>query len=214
MTDTQDQQRYELDVYFDFLCPFAYQGSEWLREVRDQLGPDRLKITWRYFPLDQVNSTGGPTWKYWEQSDEDIAASRGGEGFRGALAARQQGDELFEKFHQAWFRARHGDLRIKGKRPSVDTVAESVGLDMDRFLADKADRSLLAKIGEDYEHGRNAVGVFGVPTLVFSGGESAYVKVRPKPPTEDALAVWREVTAPVLNRPYLTEIKRPTPPTS
>jgi predicted DsbA family dithiol-disulfide isomerase len=56
-----DQQRFELDVYFDFLCPFAYQGSEWLREVREQLGPDQLKITWRYFPLDQVNSTGGPS---------------------------------------------------------------------------------------------------------------------------------------------------------
>lgn len=208
---TDDQQRYELDVYFDFVCPFAYQGSRWLREVRDQLGPARLKINWRYFPLEQVNSTGGEDWKYWEQADD--YESRSMEGFRGALAARQQGDELFEAFHQQWFRARHGDLRINGKRPSVETVAESVGLDMERFRADAADRSLLAKIGEDYEHGRNVVGVFGVPTLVFSGGEAAYVKVRPKPPTEDALTVWQEVTAPVLNRPYLTEIKRPTPPT-
>jgi len=208
---TDDQQRWDIDVYFDFLCPYAYQGSKWLREVREQLGPDRLKITWRYFPLEQVNATDGPDWKFWEQPDD--YESRGMEGFRGALAARQQGDELFEAFHQQWFAARHGDLRIDKRRPTVEGVAESVGLDMARFRADAADRSLLPKIGEDYDHGRETAGVFGVPTLVFSGGESAYVKIRPKPPTEDAVAVWHEVVAPVLNRPYLTEIKRPTPPT-
>jgi predicted DsbA family dithiol-disulfide isomerase len=202
-----------VDFYYDFLCPWAYRASEWIREVQQQLGPDKLKINWRYFPLEQVNSDQDPAWKVWEQPDD--FPSRGMEMFRGALAAwNQDQGEKFERFHQLVFQTRHGDYTVNGERPTIHQIAEEAGLDMEQFHRDFADRSLLSRIGEDYEHARERLGVFGVPTLVFENDESAYVKMLPKPPAEETLAVWEDLHRTIANRPYIFEVKRPTPPTS
>ena len=34
------------------MCPFAYQTSLWLREVRDTTG---IEIRWRFFSLEEIN---------------------------------------------------------------------------------------------------------------------------------------------------------------
>lgn len=202
-----------IDVYFDFLCPWAFRGSEWLREVRSQLGDDNLKINWRYFPLEQVNSDQGPEWKLWEQPDD--YESRGLGMFRGALAAwNQDQGEKFERFHQLVYQTRHGEFTVDGRRPEVREIAEIAGLDMEKFDRDLADRSLLSRIGDDYEHARNTYGVFGVPTIVFENNEAAYVKILPKPAPEDAVQLWDEISNTIANRPNVYEIKRPTPPTA
>jgi predicted DsbA family dithiol-disulfide isomerase len=203
----------EVDFYYDFLCPWAYRASEWIREVQQQLGPDKLKINWRFFPLEQVNSDQDPAWKVWEQPDD--FPSRGMEMFRGALAAwNQDQGEKFERFHQLVFQTRHVDYTANGERPTIHQIAEEAGLDMEQFHRDFADRSLLSRIGEDYEHARERLGVFGVPTLVFENDESAYVKMLPKPPAEETLAVWEDLHRTIANRPYIFEVKRPTPPTA
>lgn len=202
-----------VDFYFDFLCPWAFRASEWIRDVREQLGPDHLKINWRYFPLEQVNSEEGPEWKLWEQPEEHT--SRGLEMFRGALAAWQQDQgEKFDEFHRLVFRTRHGEHTVEGERPTIHQIAESLGFDMERFHKDFADRSLLSRIGEDYEFARERLGVFGVPTLVFEGDQAAYIKLMPKPAQEEAVKVWDEVSTVIADRPLIREIKRPTPPSS
>jgi len=202
-----------VDFYYDFLCPWAFRGSEWIREVQAQLGPVKLKVNWRYFPLEQVNSDQGPEWKLWEQPDDFV--SRGMEMFRGALAAwNQDQGEKFDQFHQTVFRTRHGEHTIDGERPSVRQIAQSVGLDMETFDRDFADRTLLSRLGEDYEHARETLGVFGVPTLVFENDESAYVKMMPKPPADEVLEVWEDLHKTIAGRPYIYEVKRPTPPTA
>ena len=38
--------------HFDLMCPYAFQTSLWMREVRDQLG---LRVDWRFFSLEEVN---------------------------------------------------------------------------------------------------------------------------------------------------------------
>ncbi len=202
-----------IDVYFDFLCPWAFRGSEFLRDVQSQLGRDNLKINWRYFPLEQVNSDNGPEWKLWEQ--DDAHESRGLGMFRAALAAwNQDQGEKFDKFHQLMFQTRHGEFTVDGERPDALKIAELAGLDLDQFKTDLADRSLLPRIGEDYEYGREHLGVFGVPTIVFENDEAAYVKMLPKPEPEDVLAVWDELQQTIANRPNIFEIKRPTPPSA
>ena len=45
-----------VEFYFDPMCPYAYQTSVWIREVRDRLGID---ITWRFFSLEEVNRVEG-----------------------------------------------------------------------------------------------------------------------------------------------------------
>jgi len=99
-----------------------------------------------------------------------------------------------------------------GQKPlKVREAAKQAGLDMDRFERDLNDPGLWARIGADYERGKE-IGVFGTPTFVFPDGESAYLKMRPAPPTEDAVAVWNEFVGVVIGRPYIGEIKRPQKP--
>ncbi|MBA3276556.1 MAG: DsbA family protein, partial [Chloroflexia bacterium] len=45
----------KIDVYFDYACPWAWGSQVWLDQVRDELEDD-LEITWKYFPLEQVNA--------------------------------------------------------------------------------------------------------------------------------------------------------------
>ena len=176
-----------------------------LQRVKEAYG-DRLQVQWHSFPLEQINSVQGPEWKLWEQPDE--YRSKGLWAFRAAEAAKLQGEEAFERFHMALLRARHVDKRDVADRAVIMETAREAGLNLERFQRDLADRSLMAKIGEDYERGVQDHGVWGTPTLVFDGGQSAYLKLRPAPPVEDSVKVFEEMRD-VISRPYVIEIKRP-----
>lgn len=197
-----------VDVYIDYLCPYAYAGAAWLRDVREQT-EGGVQINWKFFPLEQVNSQNGPDWKVWEQPESH--RTRGWEGFRAAVAALQQGHDAFERFHFAWFTALH-DTPVGTKRPTVFQVAEAVGLDAGAFERDFSDSSLWQRVGTDYETGRAELGVFGTPTIVFPNGESAYLQMRPKAPTSETLPIWDDFVRTVTDRPYIKEIKRPVKP--
>jgi hypothetical protein len=41
-----------VDFHFDPMCPFAYQTSVWIRDVRAQLG---ITVNWRFFSLEEIN---------------------------------------------------------------------------------------------------------------------------------------------------------------
>src|SRR5215470_8782272 len=45
-----------VDFHFDIMCPWAYQASIWMREVRNRLG---LKVRWRFFSLEEINRAEG-----------------------------------------------------------------------------------------------------------------------------------------------------------
>ena len=45
-----------VDFHFDVMCPYAYQTSKWIREVRSQNG---IEINWRFFSLEEVNQVEG-----------------------------------------------------------------------------------------------------------------------------------------------------------
>ncbi|MDG2022863.1 MAG: DsbA family protein, partial [Actinomycetota bacterium] len=46
----------EVDFHFDVMCPWAYQTSLWMRDVRDQLD---LKVNWKFFSLEEINLREG-----------------------------------------------------------------------------------------------------------------------------------------------------------
>lgn len=186
-----------------------WAAAVWLQRVQERLG-DRLRVNWRFFPLEQVNSDEGPEWKLWEQPEG--YRSRGLAAFQAAVAARQQGEAAFAGFNLALLKARHEAERDHGKRETLLDVAREAGLDMPRFERDLADRALLAEIGEDYEEGREQHGVFGTPTFVFPNGAAAYLKMRPPAPLEQALPVFEEFVRTVRDRDYISEIKRPKKP--
>lgn len=196
----------KVEVFFDYACPFVWAAATWLQDVGEQLG-DELRVTWRSFPLEQVNSENGPEWKLWEQPDE--YRSRGLLAFRGAAAARLQGDDAFLRYHHALLFLKNIEALEHGKRSTVIQAAERAGLDPSRFEADLDDRALLHGIGADYERARSTYRVFGTPTFVFPNGATAYLKMLPAPSKDEAVPVFREFVRTVRDKTIIRELKRP-----
>jgi predicted DsbA family dithiol-disulfide isomerase len=202
--------RVSVDVYFDFACPYVHSAAAWLREVRRQLGDDRIDITWKVFPLEQVNAPDDAEFPIWDLPAD--RRSRGRDSLHAAVAARRQGREAFDRFHEALLTLKHEEDQDHGNRATLDAAATRAGLDLDQFARDLDDRSLLREIEADYTAGRDDFSVFGTPTFVFPNGQAAYLQVLPPPPPEEAVAFWDDFVRDVRDRPYLREIKRPRRP--
>jgi predicted DsbA family dithiol-disulfide isomerase len=196
-----------VEIYYDYLCPFAYQGTIWLNRVKEKLG-DQVNFVWKAFSLEQVNSAHGPEWTVWGQPASVQSFSRNQ--FAAAYAAEKQGPGAFNAFHTALFDLHHQDRKIPGKLDTLVDAATRAGLDVEAFTRDLSDPALWARIGEDYNEGLRK-GVFGTPTLVFPNGTPLYVKMYPAPPEEDTLKLWDQVVA-VSEQPYLAELKKGNPP--
>jgi len=113
-----------VEVFYDYLCPYVFAGSMWVRDVKAALG-DRIEFVWRSFPLEQVNAPEGPHWKLWEQPDEYV--SRGLYAFRGAEAAKLQGPDRFLDFHFALLEAKHSTARTSVRKSVVTKVPPGSG---------------------------------------------------------------------------------------
>jgi predicted DsbA family dithiol-disulfide isomerase len=202
--------RYVVDVYFDFSCPYVHSAAAWLREVNSQLGDRPIEIRWKFFPLEQVNAPADADVPIWELPPD--RRSRGRDSLHAAAAARRQGGEAFERFHAALLALKHDEGQDHGKRSTLNEAASRARLDLTRFAADLDDRGLLKEIESDYLAGREELGVFGTPTFVFANGQSAYLQLMPTPPPEEAVAFWLDFVRDVRDRSYLREIKRPRRP--
>ncbi len=66
-------------------------------------------------------------------------------------------------------------------------------------------------VRDDYTHGKNDLGVFGTPTIVFENDMGAYLKVNFRDLPKDPVKFWDEFVAVVRDRPEAIEIKRPQP---
>ena len=169
-----------------------------------------MNITWKTFPLEQVNSKEGPDWKLWEQPES--YPSRGLLALKAGEAARKQGPEAFDRFHMALLNARHVDRKKIDDRGILAEVAKSAGLDVDRFTNDLDDPAYIKKIAAEYAEAHDKYGVFGVPTILAENGNAAFVKMMPPPEPEEALAVFNDLFPVISGRPNIKEIKRPEPP--
>jgi predicted DsbA family dithiol-disulfide isomerase len=199
-----------VEVYFDFSCPYVHSAAAWLREVNRQLGESGIEVTWKFFPLEQVNAAEDADTPIWDLPPD--RRSRGRDSLHAAAAARRQGREAFERFHAALLTLKHEEGQDHGKRSTLEEAASRARLDLTLFVADLEDRSLLKEIESDYVAGRDGFGVFGTPTFVFPNGQAAYLRIMPPPSPEEAVAFWLDFVRDVRDRQYLHEIKRPRRP--
>jgi predicted DsbA family dithiol-disulfide isomerase len=197
----------ELQVFFDYLCPYVHQAWLLLRRVRE--ADADVRVEWRYFSLRQVNLGDGEP-DVWAPLPEGARPASGLDAFRGAEAARRQG--RFEPFHDGVLAARHEERRSIDDRGVLEDVAGRSGLDVRRWREDMADPHILASLERDHTEAALQLGVFGTPTLVVPGGGAAYVRVRPAPEGEEALRFFHDLLDAIGGRPYLLEVKRPMPP--
>lgn len=199
----------KIDVYFDYACPWAWGSQVWLDEVRDELGGD-LEITWKYFPLEQVNAVD-PSFKLWKQPNDGASSSL--RSFQAIHAASKQGEDAFRKMHAELYLKRHRDGRNLGKQEVLEAAAEEAGLDVERFRSDLESDEVFADIEQHYTEARE-LGVFGTPTIMFENGEGAYLQVNFRNLPKDPVTFWDEFVTTVRDRPEVREIKRPQKPRS
>ncbi|MCZ7528510.1 MAG: DsbA family protein [Acidimicrobiia bacterium] len=191
-----------VDFHFDLMCPWAYQASIWIREVRDRLGVD---VRWRFFSLEEVNRAEGKKHP-WERP-----WSYGWSMMRIGAYLRRIDMDLLDR----WYRKAGTALHVEGRKPHRREVAEALlaemGLDPGLVGAAIDDETTHDEVRREHER-VVALGFFGVPTLFFPDGQALFGPVLIDPPTGDeAVRLWEHVCA-WLDFPHVYEIKRPKRP--
>ena len=187
-----------VDFHFDPMCPFAYQTSLWIRDVRDQTG---LEVTWRFFSLEEVNRVEGKRHP-WER-----AWSYGWSLMRIGALLRRRDPALLDR----WYAVIGHELHTLGGKPHDPEVARRLLTDIgvDAALLDHAleDPSTHDDVRADHQRVLDAGGD-GVPTL-FLDGQCLFGPVLVDPPTgADALRLWDVVTG-MAALPHVYELQRP-----
>ena len=191
-----------VDFHFDVMCPWAYQASIWIREVREHAGVD---IRWRFFSLEEINRADGKKHP-WERP-----WSYGWSMMRiGALLRRTDMDLLDQ-----WYDAAGAALHVDGRKPHRQEVAEELlaelGLDPALVQAALDDPTTSDEVHAEHQMVVD-LGFFGVPTLRFDDGQALFGPVLLDPPTgPDAVRLWEHVCG-WLEHPNVYEIKRPKRP--
>jgi len=90
-----------VDFHLDMMCPYAYQASVWIREVRALTG---LASNWRFFSLEEINRAEGKKHP-WERE-----WSYGGSLMRIGALLRRHGMDLLD----SWYAAVGAALHVRG----------------------------------------------------------------------------------------------------
>ena len=192
-----------VDFHFDVMCPWAYQGSRWIREVRALTG---LEVRWKFFSLEEINRVEGKKHP-WERE-----WSYGWSMMRIGALLRRKDPALLEAWYERAGRALHEEGRQPHRREVAEALLGELGLDGEVVVAE----ALADPMTHDdvrTEHDRVvAAGAFGVPTLFFPDGQVIFGPVLLEPPMgEDAVVLWEHVQS-WLRFDTLYEIQRPKAP--
>jgi 2-hydroxychromene-2-carboxylate isomerase len=191
-----------VDFHFDIMCPWAYQASIWMRDVRDRLG---LEVGWCFFSLEEINRGDGK--KHPWQRDWSYGWSM----MRIGALLRRMDPGLLDR----WYLAAGTALHVDGNKPHRREVAEALiaRLGLDPALVGQAidDPSTHDEVRADHER-VIGLGGWGVPTLVFGGQQALFGPVLIEPPSgEAAVRLWQLMTG-WLDFPNLYEVQRPKRP--
>ena len=187
-----------VDFHFDPMCPFAYQTSLWIRDVRAQLG---ITIDWWFFSLEEINREDGKKHP-WERD-----WSYGWSLMRIGALLRRTDMALLDR----WYAAIGRELHTLGGKPHEPEVARrilgEIGVDGAILDAALADSTTHDEVRAEHQRVVDAGG-YGVPTL-FMNGQCLFGPVLVDPPTgPDALKLWGMVTG-LAELPHVYELQRP-----
>jgi 2-hydroxychromene-2-carboxylate isomerase len=188
-----------VDFHFDPMCPFAYQTSVWIREVRRLTD---LTVNWRFFSLEEVNRAPGKKHP-WERP-----WSYGWSLMRIGATLRRADMALLD----AWYERIGRGLHEEGDKPHEPGTARrmlaEIGVEDGVLDESIADATTHDDVRSDHLRVVDAGG-FGVPTLFFPDGQSMFGPVLVRPPAgAAAVRLWEVVTG-LLEFPNVYEIQRP-----
>ncbi|MGH1503533.1 MAG: DsbA family protein [Acidimicrobiales bacterium] len=193
----------QVDVHIDLMCPYAYQTSKWLREVRDRHG---VRLDWRFFSLEEINLR--PDQKHpWERQ-----WSWGWSMMRIGVLLRRESMARLDRWYEVAGRALHEGSGHPHHPDGAREILTEIGEDPDLVDAAMADPTTHDEIKSEHDKVVAAEG-FGVPTMFFGAGTEAeqclFGPVLIDPPSGDAAdRLWTAVSAWV-EFPHLYELQRP-----
>ena len=191
-----------VDFHFDVMCPWAYQASLWIREVRDHAGID---VRWRFFSLEEINRAEGKKHP-WERP-----WSYGWSMMRIGALLRRRDMALLDQWYEAAGSALHVHGRKPHRREVAEELLEEMGLDPGIVQQALDDETTNEEVRAEHQAVVD-LGFFGVPTLCFDDGQALFGPVLLDPPSGDeAVRLWDDVCR-WLDHPNVFEIKRPKRP--
>ena len=146
--------------FVDFQCEACYAYYPYVKQVKEQY-KDQVKFQVRYFPI---------------TSGHQFAMQAA----RTAEAAARQGK--FWEMHDKIFEGQKTWERTSDPQSYFDQYAQSIGLDMDKFKADRISSDVNAVVNKDLKDVQ-ALGGTGTPTFAINGK-----KVENPGPTAEALS--------------------------
>jgi len=191
-----------VEFFLDPMCPWAYQTSLWIREVRARTG---LVITWRFFSLEEVNRRADrphPWEREWAYGFSQM---------RVGAWLRRGGQDAVDRWYAGVGQAFHLEGR-KTHEPDVHRqVLDELGFGAEVLDQALADPTTAQEVRADHDVVL-AKGGFGVPTLVFPDGQALFGPVvAPAVFGEEAERLWALTTG-WRDFPHLYEIQRPKAP--
>ncbi|MGA0878090.1 MAG: DsbA family oxidoreductase [Ilumatobacteraceae bacterium] len=195
----------DVEFFFDPMCPWAYQTSLWIREVRRLTG---LRISWRFFSLEEVNRPEGKKHP-WERE-----VAYGWSPMRVAALLRRDDPDLCDAWYLACGRALHEEGRKPHDPETARQLLSSIGVASDVWDRAMADSSTHDDVKADHDFAVEELAGFGVPIIVIPADEKSPRRaifgpvVVPAPMGDEALALW-DVTLAYRRIRGLYEIKTP-----
>jgi protein-disulfide isomerase len=132
-----------IQEFSDFQCPFCKRVGPTMDQIMQEYG-GKVKVVWRNVPLDF-------------HADAPLAAEAAYEAFT------QKGSEAFWKFHDKLF-----EKQPEIKQPTLEAIAQEIGLDMGKFKAALANHTHKAMIDKDKQVASQA-GIQGTPAFTING---------------------------------------------
>ncbi len=151
-----------IQEFSDFQCPYCKRAEDAVNEVMKNYG-DKIKFVWRNEPLPM-------------HQDAPLAAQAAMEAYK------QKGNDGFWKMHDLLYANQPSQQAQDGlKREKLDTYAQQLGLDMDKWKAALDSQSHKAEVDADAKVGNDA-GITGTPAFIINGyfinGAQPYAKFR------------------------------------
>jgi protein-disulfide isomerase len=128
--------------YGDYECPFSRQAYREIQRLEHELG-DAMRFSFRHFPLTHIHPPGG-------------AAAAAAE----AAAAQGRFWDMHDHLYHHQHALEDDDLR---------RYAADLGLDVERFDADRGAEAVLERVIRDFRSGMETGEVRGTPTLFIDG---------------------------------------------
>ncbi|MBA2272355.1 MAG: DsbA family protein [Actinobacteria bacterium] len=183
--------------HFDPGCPWAWQGSKWIREVADQT---EIEIDWRLFSLALINDPDADP-----LSDEHAKSTVALRSL--VLARRAAGNEGVGRAYQAMGSLTfERDVRLSLE--AVQAALEVAGLGHSMVDEAMEDASTMEDVHAEHLSAVEQVGCFGVPTIVLESGKGIFGPVMAHAPEgREAVELWGRVRW-LIERDEFFELKR------